>query len=192
MGSLADAATFSFYPTKNLGALGDGGAVAVATDDLADAVRELRQYGWRGKYTITRRGGTNSRLDELQAAILRIRLPRLDAWSATRRDTITAYAKVASSRLTVLPADGTWHVGHLAVIEATDRGDLLHHLAEHRIRADIHYPVPDHRQPAFVDEYADVSLPVTEALAGRVLSVPVFPELTEAERERVEVALASF
>lgn len=192
VGSLGDAATFSFYPTKNLGALGDGGAIATRSADVAQAVHELRQYGWRGKYTIAREGGANSRLDELQAAILRTRLPQLDAWNATRCDTITGYTKVGSDRLTVLPAQWPSHVGHLAVVECDERGALVEHLTEHRIRTDVHYPVPDHRQPAFAQEYADISLPVTEALAARVLSIPVFPELTEAERERVGVALAAF
>lgn len=192
VGSLADVAAFSFYPTKNLGAIGDGGAIATSSSGTADAVRELRQYGWRGKYTIARDGGRNSRLDELQAAVLRTRLPRLDSWNERRRAIIAAYAARASTRITVLPTVGEGHAAHLAVVVSDDRRALQAHLAEHLIRTDIHYPIPDHHQPAFAVEYAGLSLPVTERLAETILSVPVFPELREDEVERVCQALERF
>jgi len=192
VGSLADIAAFSFYPTKNLGAIGDGGAIATSSPEAADAVRELRQYGWRGKYTIARDGGRNSRLDELQAAVLRTRLPRLDSWNERRRAVIAAYAARASGRLTVLPTVGEGHVAHLAVVVSDDRRSLQAHLAGHLIRTDIHYPIPDHRQPAFAAKYADLTLPVTERLADTILSVPVFPELRDDEVERVCQALETF
>ncbi|CAL8972080.1 DegT/DnrJ/EryC1/StrS family aminotransferase [Cellulomonas sp. 73-145] len=192
VGSLGDLAAFSFYPTKNLGALGDGGAVTTSDDALAGTVRELRQYGWQGKYTIGREGGRNSRLDELQAAVLRRRMRRLDADNARRRAIISAYAGAASSRLRVLPADGPWHVGHLAAVVTEHRDDLRAHLTSRGIGTDVHYPVPDHRQPAWAHELADVSLPVTEWAAERVLSVPVYPGLRDDEVERVCDALAEF
>lgn len=192
VGGLADVGTFSFYPTKNLGALGDGGAVVTNDDALADAVRAARQYGWHGKYTIASQGGRNSRLDEVQAAVLRYRLPLVDEANARRRAVITRYAEAASARLRVLPADGAHHVGHLAVVETDSAADLLAHLAAHEVRTDVHYPVPDHRQPAFAAEYADVVLPVTEGLVGRIASLPCFPELTEDEIEQVCDALASY
>ena len=192
VGSLADVAALSFYPTKNLGALGDGGAVATRSAETADAIRELRQYGWRGKYTIARDGGRNSRLDELQAAVLRARLPRLDDWNARRREIVTTYAAQASGKLTVLPAVGPGHVAHLAVVVTRDRSALQAHFDGRFIRSDVHYPIPDHRQPAIAREYAEVHLPVTERLAGQVLSVPVFPELRRDEVERVCEALESF
>lgn len=192
VGSLADVAAFSFYPTKNLGAIGDGGAIATSSSGTADAVRELRQYGWRGKYTIARDGGRNSRLDELQAAVLRTRLPRLDSWNERRRAIITAYAARASTRITVLPTLGAGHVAHLAIVVSDNRRALQAHLAEHLIRTDIHYPIPDHHQPAFAAEYADLALPVTERLAETILSIPVFPELRDDEVERVCQALERF
>ncbi|QTE29862.1 DegT/DnrJ/EryC1/StrS family aminotransferase [Pengzhenrongella sicca] len=192
VGALATAAAVSFYPTKNLGALGDGGAVLTSSDAVAVAVRELRQYGWRGKYTIATDGGRNSRLDEVQAAILRNRLPGLDAANARRRAIISAYAARSSARVRVLDASGQGHVGHLAVVLCEDRDLLRAHLAALRIRTDIHFPVPDHRQPAFAREFAAVDLPVTEWAAERILSVPNFPELTTTEVERVCAALESF
>jgi len=192
VGSLGDVAAFSFYPTKNLGALGDGGAVATPAESMADTVRALRQYGWHGKYTITQDGGRNSRLDELQAAVLRRRLPRLDAWNARRREIITAYADRASARVQVLPADGPGHAGHLAVVLCEDRDELREHLTRLSIRTDVHYPIPDHRQPAFIAEHGPLELPETEWAAERTLSVPVFPELRDDEIERVSDALASF
>lgn len=192
VGSLADAAAFSFYPTKNLGAIGDGGAISTGSATIAQAVRELRQYGWHGKYTIGRDGGRNSRLDELQAAVLRLRLPRLDAGNARRRSIISAYAAAASERLQVLTAEGPNHTGHLGVVVTDDRRALQDHLTSHGIRTDVHYPIPDHLQPAINAEHTDVALPVTERLAQQILSVPVFPELSDAEVARVCDALGRF
>jgi aminotransferase EvaB len=185
-GSFGSIATYSFYPTKNLGALGDGGAVVTDDDALADTVKRLRQYGWTGKYTVGADGGRNSRLDEIQAAVLRVRLPRVDAWSKRRRDIVSAYADAATA-LTVLPAEGEDHVAHLAV--ATDRDAVRAALTAAGVATDVHYPVPDHRQPAFRGEFAGVSLPVTEAAAGEMLSLPCFPQLTDAEVDVVCRAL---
>jgi dTDP-4-amino-4,6-dideoxygalactose transaminase len=192
VGSLADAAALSFYPTKNLGALGDGGAVLTGSPETAARVRQLRQYGWLDKYTIGTDGGRNSRLDEVQAAVLRTRLTRLDAGNQRRRDIIQAYASAASSRVRVLPADSPAHVGHLAVVVSDDREALREHLAAHEVKTDVHYPIPDHRQPAFAAQYAHTVLPVTERAALTALSIPVFPELTDHEVERVSDALRSF
>jgi dTDP-4-amino-4,6-dideoxygalactose transaminase len=192
VGSLADVAAFSFYPTKNLGALGDGGAVATGSDDVARTVRELRQYGWQGKYTIGRTGGVNSRLDEVQAAVLRTRLPRLDAGNGRRRAILAAYAAAAPAGVRVLSADGPGHVAHLGIVVTDRRDDLVAHLAAQGVRTDVHYPTPDHRQPAIAAEHADVRLPVTERLAASVLSLPLFPELTDDEVARVADALRTF
>lgn len=191
-GSFGDVSSFSFYPTKNLGALGDGGAVCTSDEALADRIRALSQYGWDGKYRITLTGGANSRLDEIQAAILRVRLKHIDAWNAARRAIIGRYAAAASARVRVLPAADAGHVGHLAVVVADDREALRLHLNAAGIRHDVHYPVPDHRQDAFADDFREVTLPITESLAERILSVPCFPELTDDEIERVCDALAAF
>jgi len=192
VGGIGDAAAFSFYPTKNLGALGDGGAVTTSRPGVAASVRQLRQYGWQGKYTIVADGGRNSRLDELQAAILRRRLTRLDEWNERRRLIIRAYVRAASARIRVLSADGEQHSGHLAVVVSEDRDALRDHLTAGGIRTDVHYPIPDHRQPAFAAEYADVTLPVTERTTERILSVPVFPEMRDDEIDRICDALAAF
>ena len=192
VGSLADVATFSFYPTKNLGALGDGGAVATSSDELAAKLRRLHQYGWDSKYRIAIDGGRNSRLDEVQAAVLGHRLPLLDAGNATRRNIINSYVTAAADGIRVLAAEDETHTGHLAVVEVDDRDALRAHLVAAHIRSDVHYPIPDHRQPAFAGEYSSTVLPVTERLVGRILSLPVFPELRPDEISRVGDALASF
>ncbi|MGB7962352.1 MAG: DegT/DnrJ/EryC1/StrS family aminotransferase, partial [Propionicimonas sp.] len=191
VGSLADLATFSFYPTKNLGAIGDGGAIATSDPELAVRVRRLRQYGWSSKYVATEPGGRNSRLDELQAAFLRVRLPLVEAGNQRRRAIITAYAAAAPPEVRVLPADGPHHVGHLAVVECPHRDALAAHLATHGIQTAVHYHTPDHLQPVLRDRrHGD--LPVAERLSRRVLSLPCFPELTDAEVQQVARALASF
>lgn len=192
VGSLADIAAFSFYPTKNLGALGDAGAVATASAPLAETVRKLRQYGWSGKYRIDLDGGRNSRMDEVQAAVLRERLTSLDAWNERRRSVVARYRAAASPRVQVLPAEGMGHAAHLAVVVVDDRPALVAHLASLGIRTDVHYPVPDHQQPALRVEYGDVSLPTTERLAASVPSLPLFPQLTDLELDRVCGALESY
>lgn len=183
-GSWGDAGTISFYPTKNLGAIGDGGAIV--TDDAATAarVRQLRQYGWADKYSIEIAGGTNSRLDELQAAFLLTRLPLLDGFNERRREIIARYVEAAEGTpIQVLPADSAAHVGHLAVAVSSRRDELRAALAAVGVATDIHFPIPDHRQPGLAA--APVSLPVTEALASTVFSLPCFPELTDDEIEFV-------
>jgi dTDP-3-amino-2,3,6-trideoxy-4-keto-D-glucose/dTDP-3-amino-3,4,6-trideoxy-alpha-D-glucose/dTDP-2,6-dideoxy-D-kanosamine transaminase len=191
-GSFGDAATFSFYPTKNLGALGDGGAVGTSDPDLAASLLRLRQYGWTSKYSIGVDGGRNSRLDEMQAAVLRTRLPHLRAWSERRRQIIGCYAAAAEgTALTILPVGGEDHVGHLAVGLTPLRDAVAAKLAAAGVRTDVHYPIPDHLQPAFAGELADVSLPVTEETAGQLITLPCFAELTDAEVEQVCDALRS-
>jgi dTDP-4-amino-4,6-dideoxygalactose transaminase len=191
-GSFADAAAFSFYPTKNLGALGDGGAVLTSDAEIAASLLRLRQYGWTAKYSIELDGGRNSRLDEIQAAVLRTRLPHVPAWNERRRGIIRRYAAACvGTSMTILPVEGEDHVGHLAVGLTPRRGEVVAALAVAGVSTDVHYPIPDHRQRAFASEYAGVSLPVTENTAGRLITLPCFPELTEAEVDQVCDALAS-
>lgn len=189
VGSRADAATFSFYPTKNLGALGDGGALTTSDPGVADRVRKLRQYGWLGKYDIAESGGANSRLDELQAAVLRSRLPKVAGWNRRRREILASYREAAGGRVEVLPVQAG-HAAHLAVCVTTERNELRRHLRALGIATDVHYPIPDHRQAGL--GAGAVKLPVTEILSERVLSVPLFPQLSDEEVERVAAALASF
>ena len=189
-GSLGDVAAFSFYPTKNLGACGDGGAVTSGREDVADRARRLRQYGWAAKYEVGEDGGRNSRLDELQAALLRVRLPHLDGWNEARRQIIARYvAASAGTGVRVLPAVGADHVSHLAVAVTEDRDAARAALADAGIQTDVHYPIPDTQQKPFVTDFASVSLPITEKRAGQIFSLPCFPELTDAEIERVCTAL---
>jgi dTDP-4-amino-4,6-dideoxygalactose transaminase len=189
-GSFADAATFSFYPTKNLGALGDGGAVCTDRGEVADIVRSLRQYGWGRKYEVKLPGGRNSRLDELQAGVLRIRIGHLDAWNEHRRSIVRRYAEALPTDVGQFVArDREDCVAHLAVALVDDRERVRGTLEAAGIDTDVHYPVADHRQQAWSAEYAGFSLPVTEHAVAHVVTVPCFPELTEDEIERVCEAL---
>lgn len=184
-GTVGDIATTSFYPTKNLGALGDGGAVFTDDPALADAVRRMRQYGWASKYRIEFDHGRNSRLDELQAAILRVRLPHLDVWNERRRAIHARYEAATSS---LVHSSAEPFIAHLAVATSTERDRVRQELKQAGVSTDVHYPVPDHRQ-AFPSGIESAPLPVTEHLAEQVFSVPVFPELTESEIDRVSDAL---
>lgn len=189
-GSFGDLATISFYPTKNLGALGDGGAVVTNNLDFASRVKQLRQYGWESKYCVAVEGGINSRLDELQAAFLLERLPLLDALNERRRQIVARYVEAArGGPLEVLPADGPHHVAHLAVVLASDREAAREHFASQGIATDIHFPVPDHHQPGFRPEPR--TLTVTERVSRQVFSLPCFPEMTEEEIDRVCGAIGS-
>ncbi|MEO5921639.1 MAG: DegT/DnrJ/EryC1/StrS family aminotransferase [Pseudolysinimonas sp.] len=188
-GSFGDIATTSFYPTKNLGALGDGGAVVTSDPVLAATVRRMRQYGWEGKYNIAHARGRNSRLDELQAAILRERLPELDAWNERRREIHRRYEAAVSSGARLVNTAGESFIGHLAVLETDDRDAVRDRLLALGIRTDIHYPTPDHLQPLIAREHAQPGLPVTERAAGRILSLPLFPELRDDEIDRICAAL---
>ncbi len=183
-GSLGDAAGFSFYPTKNLGALGDGGAVTTGDDALAEQVRRLRNYGSTRK-NVHECVGTNSRLDELQAAALRVKLRHLDADNRRRRDIAAAYAEhVHNPKIQVPDAPDAGHVVHLYVVRAQDRDGLRRALAEAGIGSAVHYPVPPHRQPAY-RELGGLCLPITERMAAEVLSLPAHPAMTDAEVARV-------
>ena len=189
-GSIGDIAATSFYPTKNLGAIGDGGAIFTNSDELAASVRELRQYGWSSKYRVARAGGTNSRLDELQAGFLGVRLPLLDALNERRRAIVAAYVAAADKGpLQVLPAAGTHHVAHLAVALTTRREEVRTALSQYGVQTDVHFPVPDHLQPGFAAPAQ--SLPTTERLASEVLSLPCFPEMTDDEVYAVCSAIAA-
>ncbi len=192
-GACGHAASFSFYPTKNLGAVGDGGAVTTNDADVATRVRRLRQYGWEGKYRVLDGGARNSRLDEVQAAVLRAKLPRLDGWNSRRRAIAGRYAAgIHHPRVTCPGVDGEANVAHLYVITTENREDLRRHLREVGIASDVHYPVPDHLQTVMQGRGAPPWLPVTEKLAGSILTLPCFPELTDAEVEQVVAAVNSW
>lgn len=185
-GSFGDVAAFSFYPTKNLGALGDGGAIVTSSAEVAQRARQLRQYGWTAKYTNTHVGGRNSRLDEIQARMLLTMLPLLDGWNARRRDIANRYSNEIRNAAIAVPAQAEEeYVAHLYVAYCDRRDALRAHLESLGVQTDIHYPVPDHRQPCHQGAYDHVHLPVTEKLATTALTLPCFPELTDEEVERV-------
>jgi aminotransferase EvaB len=188
-GSIGDAAAFSFYPTKNLGALGDAGAVVTSDAGVAARVRRLRQYGWGAKYEIEEAHGGNSRLDEIQAAVLRVRLPRLADLNRRRRAIAHRYARALSeTSVRMAQSDGEDYVAHLAVIRTTRRAAFAAALSARAISTATHYPIPDHRQKHIGQPW--VKLPVTETAAAQVLSLPCFPELAPEEVERVCAVLA--
>lgn len=193
-GSIGDIAAFSFYPTKNLGALGDGGAVATDDAGLAERVRLLREYGWRQRY-ISDIAGVNSRLDELQAALLRVKLRHLDAENARRQSIAAEYDRLLAGNGLTLPRvrPGATHVYHQYVIRTADRDALQTHLRTKAIGALIHYPVPVHLQPAYAGRLPGfAALPETEAAARQVLSLPLFAELTEAQVRITAAAVADW
>lgn len=189
-GALGDVAAFSFYPTKNLGAAGDGGMVTTADPELAARLRTLRAHGSSGGYR-HERVGMNSRLDGLQAAILSVKLPHLASWNARRRENAQRLREALADggpRPLEVVSEGV-HAVHHFTVTTEDRAGLQARLAEHGVGSAIYYPIPLHQQPAFASQVADVTLPVAERLAAQVLSVPVHPWLSEAEVGRVASAL---
>jgi dTDP-4-amino-4,6-dideoxygalactose transaminase len=191
-GSMGDAACFSFYPTKNLGAYGDGGAVTTNDPALADSLRRLRNYGQTRKYRHETMG-YNTRLDEIQAAILREKLKSLDAVNAKRRSIADRYSRGLDSRF-CKPAIAAKcdHVFHLYVVQSDSRAALQQDLLEEGIQTQVHYPTPVHRQPAMAVIGIRKSLRVTERLANRVLSLPMYPTLAEGQIDRVVERINSF
>ncbi|MBI3333834.1 MAG: DegT/DnrJ/EryC1/StrS family aminotransferase [Candidatus Omnitrophica bacterium] len=187
VGGFGQIGCFSFYPTKNLGALGDGGMAVTSSGALADRLRMLRFQGRKGK-DLQLFDGLNSRLDELQAAILRVKLPSLDGWTRSRRRLAGLYAEGLRSLPVQLPVEaaGARHVYHLFCIQATRREDLRKWLARRGIGTGIHYAIPVHRQPLYRSgESRPLPLPVTERVSRRILSLPLFPEMTAGEVTRV-------
>lgn len=191
VGSLGDAAGFSFYPGKNLGALGDGGAVTTNDAQLADKVRVLANYGSRIKYHNEGKG-FNSRLDELQAAFLRVKLKKLDEWNARRKALAAAYLEALQGSRLVLPFVPDWAdpVWHLFVVRTPNRDALQKHLTEYGIGTMIHYPIPPHLQPAYAElGYHEGAFPISERIHREVLSLPMGPHLTQQQQNQVLRAL---
>jgi dTDP-4-amino-4,6-dideoxygalactose transaminase len=187
VGSFGDVAAFSFYPGKNLGAYGDGGMLTTADPELADRVRMMRNYGQRRKYEHATMAW-NRRLDTLQAAVLRVKLRHLDEWNEARRRHAERYDRLLGGSELVLPTtvSGAEHVFHLYVVQTPRRDDLLGHLRQRGVGAGLHYPVPIHLQEAYRDRgMGPGSFPVTEAIASRVLSLPMYPELTPEQIDHV-------
>ncbi|MDL5598121.1 DegT/DnrJ/EryC1/StrS family aminotransferase [Bacillus subtilis] len=191
-GSFGDLACFSFYPTKNLGALGDGGAIVTSSPEIAERLLKLRQYGWATKYHVTVPLGRNSRLDEMQAAILRVKLPLLDQWNAERRDIAKKYCEAFAALPVKLPASlGRDFVAHLFVLRVENRDAFTQYLKEQGVSTDIHYPVPDHWQTAYKLNNT-FYLPVTETASSKLVSLPCFPGLTTEQVNRVIEVVCNF
>ncbi len=193
-GTWGQAGCYSFYPTKNLGAYGDGGMVVTGDDDLASHLRSLRDYGRTDRDRLGEIG-FNSRLDELQAAFLRIKLVRLEAWNRRRRELARRYLEGLAGLPLGLPDwDGERnHCFHLFVVEYEERDDLRIHLAKRGIQTAVHYPVPLHLQePYLAGGLPSCSCPAAERTARRVLSLPLYPHLSDEEQDRIIEAIISF
>ncbi|MBI5030797.1 MAG: DegT/DnrJ/EryC1/StrS family aminotransferase [Chloroflexi bacterium] len=192
VGSVGDIAAFSFYPTKNLGAYGDGGAIVTDNAELAQRVDLLRQYGWRERYTSDIKG-MNSRLDEMQAAILRVKLRHLDDWNKARRERAALYTELV--RTVTLPREMSYGepVYHLYVVQSPRRDELVVHLKARGIGTMIQYPHTIHLQPAYTNlGYREGSLPVSERLAREIVSLPLYPELSLDDVRSIAQAVNEF
>jgi len=193
-GSIGHLACFSFYPGKNLGAYGDAGAVTGDDPALLARIRRMRDHGRTSKYEHVEVGYAE-RIDALQAAVLAAKLPHLEAWTEARRRHARRYSELLDGASVVLPVEraGVRHVYHLYVVRGPHRDALMEHLQANGIAAGIHYPIPLHRQPAYAPlGYASTSLPETERAAREVLSLPMYPELTETQLQHIADSVRSF
>ncbi len=194
-GTLGRSGCFSFYPSKNFGAFGDGGLIATGDDDLAQRLRLLRNYGQEVKYEHPEKG-VNSRLDTIQAAVLNVKLPHLPAWNKARQARAEEYRRQLDGVGDIAfqeQSPHSTHVYHLFVIETDQRDDLLGHLQEDGVEALIHYPKPIHLQKAYTElGYREGDFPVTESLARRTLSLPISPELTPEQVRHVTGSIRAY
>ncbi len=196
VGGIGVVGTFSFYPTKNLGAVGDGGAVATNNSEIAQRISHLRQYGWTSKYKIDISGGMNSRLDEIQAAILRVGLPKLEEMNEKRLKIIERYSEaIEKSSLRLITSHYPGNVAHLAILEIPkhlDRDKFRTHMREQGIQTDIHYPILDSNQNGLKAPIVTSNLARTERASSLIASLPLFPELNLDEITQITAALKAF
>jgi dTDP-4-amino-4,6-dideoxygalactose transaminase len=192
VGTFGDMATFSFYPTKNLGAIGDGGAVVTNNQDLANKITSLRQYGWSEKYHVDNPFGMNSRLDEIQAAFLSEKLTKLNIWNKERISIANKYfSEFENIKIKLL--EGTLSgVVHLFVIIVENRSELISHLSKNNVQYGIHYPIADHRQKVFKGKFENLTLPVTEDFVEKIISLPVYPGMSSDKVHHVIEVINSF
>ncbi|MFB2642100.1 DegT/DnrJ/EryC1/StrS family aminotransferase [Shewanella bicestrii] len=191
-GNWGNAAGFSFYPGKNLGALGDAGAITTNNDELAQTLKALRNYGSHKKYENLYQG-VNSRLDEIQAAMLRVKLRYLEAETARRQHIAQTYRTNINNPLITLPQlkEELAHVWHLFVVRCENRGALQQHLTDNGVQTLIHYPIPPHKQQAY-RQYAEMQLPLTEQIHQQVLSIPLDPTMSDEAVQQVIAAMNEF
>ncbi len=193
-GVWGDAAGFSFYPGKNLGALGDGGAITCQDEEFAKLIKALRNYGSHRKYENIYQG-SNERLDEMQAAMLRVKLQYLNEDSNLRRDIADQYCRQISNdkiRLPIIPADRDEHVWHLFVVRSKMRDEFIEHMSKNGVQCMIHYPIAPHKQLAYQTEFASLSFPLTERIHEEVVSLPISPTISKDEVNTVVAAVNSF
>ena len=190
-GSWGDASTFSFYPTKNLGCLGDGGAAAFRNAEDYARGRRVAQYGWSERYIISDMSGFNSRLDEIQAVVLLERIKTLQASNDKRRAIVRKYASSIPSSHRMIWHDDATYVGHLAILVGPDRSHIQQVLDSHQVGHGIHYPLTDNQQPAWKKIFSQSPVPNCERLADQIVTIPCFPSMTEEEVEQVCEALAA-
>lgn len=192
VGTIGDVGAFSFYPTKNLGTLGDAGAVFTKDAEIACEMQTLRQYGWKERYISSCRG-INSRLDPIQAAFLRINLTHLDQQNNQRQAIAQCYDSLHDSSYISLPniATGTTHAFHLYVVRTRQRDALIRYLAEKKINTGIHYPHPIHKQPAYINKIlsSPTGLPITERICTEILSLPMYPGLSNDDMGKILISL---
>jgi dTDP-3-amino-2,3,6-trideoxy-4-keto-D-glucose/dTDP-3-amino-3,4,6-trideoxy-alpha-D-glucose/dTDP-2,6-dideoxy-D-kanosamine transaminase len=193
VGSIGDIGTFSFYPTKNLGAMGDAGAIVTSDKAISEAARRLHQYGWSEKYRIALHGGRNSRMDEIQAAILSVLLPHLDTMNNRRRDILAAYSNNSTpATVPVRPVDT---VAHLAVFLVENRDAFRKHCLDHAIITDVHYPILDCDQPGWSTlpkRIAPLGLRQSQESVQKIVTLPCFPSMTDHEVARICGVLRSY
>jgi len=191
VGSIGDIGCFSFYPTKNLGAIGDGGAITTNNESIYEKIRMLRHGGQKNRY-LHELLGRNSRLDEIQAAVLSAKLTHLDTWNARRVAIANYYCKNIKNETISLPQfiPDTQSVFHLFVIKTEYRDKLMEYLKNNEIQSQIHYPIPAHQQPIYKENQPNLAM--TEEFASRIVSLPVFPELTDDQLSRICTTINSF
>lgn len=189
VGSLGDLSTFSFYPTKNLGAMGDAGAILTSDEKMYQQIQSLHQYGWKKKYQVVTANGRNSRMDEMQAAILNCLLPQVDEFNSRRKSIYEQYREAAGTKLKFLVHEEGDYVAHLAVIFTPERHAFINFMEDKGIAVDIHYPILDCDQPAWrampmrLEEHSH--LKIAREAVDQIVSLPCFPMLKESEIERV-------
>ena len=192
VGSFGDISTFSFYPTKNLGAVGDGGAVLTNNGQIAKIVKKIRQYGWGEKYSVEIENGTNSRLDELQAAFLIAKLDNLDNWNQQRITIAEQYVNAFEKTKVKALKNTLKGVAHLFVILTDDRDKLIEHLSKNSIQSGIHYPISDHKQAIYKEKFKEINLPVTDSSVDKILSLPIYPGMKQEEIDHVINVVSNF
>jgi aminotransferase EvaB len=190
-GSWGDASTFSFYPTKNLGCLGDGGAVAFRRDADLTRGRRIAQYGWSERYVISDENGFNTRLDEIQAVVLLERLKSLQSNNEIRRAIVRKYSEALPTTHRMIWQDNESYVGHLAIVIGPNRSHIQKVMSENEVGHGIHYPLTDNQQPAWKKYFSGASVPNCVELAEQIVTVPCFPGMTEPEIVQVCAALSS-